>query len=44
MTTTTEKLLTADELMELYSQGVRGELIRGSCTKQWLPELNTAKS
>ena len=29
MTTTTEKLLTADDLLELYAQGVRGELIRG---------------
>lgn len=29
MTTTTEKLLTADDLLTLYSQGVRGELIRG---------------
>ena len=29
MTTTKTKLLTADELLRLYSQGVRGELIRG---------------
>ena len=29
MTTTTEKLLTADDLLDLYGQGVRGELIRG---------------
>ena len=29
MTTTTEKLLTADDLLELYAQGVRGELIMG---------------
>ena len=30
MTTTTEtKLLTADDLLRLYSEGVRGELIRG---------------
>ena len=29
MTTTKEKLLTADDLMELHSKGVRGELIRG---------------
>ena len=29
-TTTTEaKLLTADDLLRLYSEGVRGELIRG---------------
>ncbi len=29
MTTTKEKLLTADDLLELHSKGVRGELIRG---------------
>ena len=29
MTTTTEKLLTADDLLDLYAHGVRGELIRG---------------
>lgn len=29
MTTTTEKLLTADDLLDLYARGVRGELIRG---------------
>ena len=29
MTTTQTKLLTADDLLRLYSQGVRGELIRG---------------
>ena len=29
MTTTETKLLTADDLLRLYSQGVRGELIRG---------------
>ena len=29
MTTTREKLLTADDLLELHSKGVRGELIRG---------------
>ncbi len=29
MTTTHTKLLTADDLLRLYSQGVRGELIRG---------------
>ena len=29
MTTTQEKLLTADDLLELHSKGVRGELIRG---------------
>ena len=28
-TTTHTKLLTADELLRLYSRGVRGELIRG---------------
>ena len=29
MTTTKEKLLTADDLLELHSKGVKGELIRG---------------
>ncbi len=29
MTTTPTKLLTADDLLQLYSKGVRGELIRG---------------
>ena len=29
MATTEAKLITADELLELYSKGVRGELIRG---------------
>ena len=29
MTTTKQQLLTADDLLRLYSQGVRGELIRG---------------
>ena len=29
MTTTATKLITADELLMLYSKGVRGELIRG---------------
>ena len=29
MTTTKEKLLTAEDLLELHSKGVRGELIRG---------------
>ena len=30
MTTTTKtKLLTSDDLLRLYSKGVRGELIRG---------------
>ncbi len=29
MTTTQEKLLTADDLLRLHSEGVRGELIRG---------------
>lgn len=29
MTTTATKLITADELLQLYSKGVRGELIRG---------------
>ena len=29
MTTTREKLLTADDLLELHSKGVRGELVRG---------------
>ena len=30
MTITTEKLLTAHDLLRLYSEGVRGELIRGA--------------
>lgn len=30
MSVTTEKLLTADDMHHLYSQGVRGELLRGS--------------
>ena len=29
MTITSEKLLTADDLLRLYSEGIRGELIRG---------------
>ena len=29
MTTQKTKLLTADDLLRLYSQGVRGELVRG---------------
>ena len=29
MATTKPKLITADELLHLYSKGVRGELIRG---------------
>lgn len=29
MTTTAQKLLTADDLLQLYSEGVHGELIRG---------------
>lgn len=29
MTTTKHELLTADDLLHLYSQGVRGELVRG---------------
>ena len=29
VTTTRPKLLTADDLLRLYSKGVRGELIRG---------------
>jgi Uma2 family endonuclease len=29
MTTTREKLLTADDLLEMHSKGVRGELIQG---------------
>ncbi len=29
MTTTRDKMLTADDLLELHSKGVRGELIRG---------------
>ncbi len=33
MTRTKEKLLTADDLLRLYSEGVRGELIRGALCK-----------
>ena len=33
MTITTEKLLTADDLLCLYREGVRGELIRGALCK-----------
>ncbi len=33
MTTTKTKLLTADDLLRLYSEGVRGELIRGALRK-----------
>ncbi len=33
MTATSTKLVTADELLLLYSQGVRGELIRGVLTE-----------
>ena len=33
MTTTKEKLLTADDLLELHSKGIRGELIRGVLAK-----------
>ena len=33
MTPTKEKLLTADALLRLYSEGVRGELIRGALCK-----------
>ena len=33
MTTTKQQLLTADDLLRLYSQGVRGELIRGVLCK-----------
>ena len=29
MTTTLEKLLTAEDLLELHSKGIRGELVRG---------------
>ena len=29
MTTTKQKILTADDLLRLYSKGIRGELIRG---------------
>ena len=33
MTTTKQELLTADDLLRLYSQGIRGELIRGVLCK-----------
>ena len=37
------KILTADDLLRLYSEGVRGELIRGCYIKQWRQESNMAK-
>ena len=33
MTTTQEKLLTADDLLRLEAEGIRGELIRGCFAK-----------
>ena len=38
MTTIKRKLLTADDLLELHSKGVKGELIRGFYLKLCQPE------
>ena len=43
MTTTATKLITADELLQLYSKGVRGELIRGELCETMPSEEDTAK-
>ena len=37
MSTTKPKLLTADDLLRLYSQGVNGELIRGVLSETMPP-------
>lgn len=44
MTTTKEKLLTADDLLELHSKGVRGELIRGVLAKTIPTGVNHGKT
>ena len=44
MTTTKEKLLTADDLLELHSKGVRGELIRGVLAKTMATGVNHGKT
>ena len=44
MTTTKEKLLTADDLLELHSRGVRGELIRGVLAKTMATGVNHGKT
>ena len=44
MTTTKEKLLTADDLLELHSKGVRGELIRGVFCKTMSVGVDHAKT
>ena len=43
MTTTKRKLLTAEDLLELHSKGIKGELIRGVSAKPCLLESNTVK-
>ena len=43
MTTTERGLLTADDLLQLYGKGVRGELIRGCFAKLFRSDRNTAK-
>ena len=44
MTTTKEKLLTADDLLELHSKGVRGELIRGVLYETMSVGVNHART
>ena len=41
MTTTAAKLITADELLTLYSRGVRGELIRGELCETYANRRKT---
>ena len=43
MTTTKPQLLTPDDLMRLHSEGVRGELIMGGCTRRRQADWNTEK-
>ena len=44
MTTTETRLLTADDLLRLYSEGVRGELIRGCSARPCRQDSGTARS
>ena len=44
MTTTRPKLLTADDLLRLYSEGVRGELIRGMLCETMPTDMSAARS
>ena len=43
MTTTKAKLLTADDLLELHSKGIRGELIRGVLCQTMATGVNHGK-